>query len=277
MLRRIVVPIDGSPCAAHALEYARRLAKLEEAKLDICTFVDAVEIAGRNVFKAREETHVAAAKAEADRIVAEAVASAISAGVPAQAHVALGKPATEIVAYAGKIHADAIVMGTHGRSGFRRMFMGSVAEEVLRAAACPVIVAREKASFEPPAAGSPKIVESSPVHVLRLMEVAASDFERLYGEIASFLSGPGTGIAGLQESQLLGSLDSRRIAIVTQFRSQHDWARAQWDARFGEFLEEIASNSALLDFGLYRGDRFLTKGPPENPAAAEPAGLTSAE
>lgn len=53
-----------------------------------------------------------------------------------------GDEATEIIAFAEKAHADLIVMGTHGRSGFGRLIVGSVAEEVLRRAACPVMTVR---------------------------------------------------------------------------------------------------------------------------------------
>jgi nucleotide-binding universal stress UspA family protein len=50
-----------------------------------------------------------------------------------------GDEVTEILAFAEKAHADLIVMGTHGRTGLGRLFMGSVAEEVLRRAPCPVL------------------------------------------------------------------------------------------------------------------------------------------
>ena len=51
-------------------------------------------------------------------------------------------PAQEIVDYAADIHADLIVVGTHGRSGVSRLLMGSVAEHVVRSAPCPVLVVR---------------------------------------------------------------------------------------------------------------------------------------
>jgi nucleotide-binding universal stress UspA family protein len=50
-----------------------------------------------------------------------------------------GSPATEILSVAQLCHADLIVMGSHGRSGLRRWFMGSVAEAVMRKATCPVL------------------------------------------------------------------------------------------------------------------------------------------
>jgi nucleotide-binding universal stress UspA family protein len=52
----------------------------------------------------------------------------------------VGEPAATIQEYAEKNEADMIVMGTHGRSGVARFLMGSIAENVLRHAACPVLV-----------------------------------------------------------------------------------------------------------------------------------------
>jgi nucleotide-binding universal stress UspA family protein len=53
-----------------------------------------------------------------------------------------GNPATEILRVAQLCCADLIVMGTHGRRGLNRLLMGSVAEEVVRMAACPVLTVR---------------------------------------------------------------------------------------------------------------------------------------
>jgi nucleotide-binding universal stress UspA family protein len=56
--------------------------------------------------------------------------------------LSMGDPATEIVRLAHDDHVDLIVMGTHGRSGLSRYFMGSVAEDVIRRADCPVLAYR---------------------------------------------------------------------------------------------------------------------------------------
>jgi nucleotide-binding universal stress UspA family protein len=53
--------------------------------------------------------------------------------------LAMGDPATEIVRVAKEEHVSLIVMGTHGRSGFTRLLLGSVAELVIRHANCPVL------------------------------------------------------------------------------------------------------------------------------------------
>jgi len=53
-----------------------------------------------------------------------------------------GDPATEIVRLAKETKSDLIVMGTHGRTGFGRILMGSVAEQVVRKAPCPVVTVK---------------------------------------------------------------------------------------------------------------------------------------
>ena len=261
MLKRIVVPLDGSECAAHAFNYALGLAKAQGATLDVMAVIDPVAILGRTPSRPHEEKQIAEARADADRALKSAVETAANAGIPAERHVELGDPVDKIVEHATKKRAQAIVMGTHGRSGFKRLFMGSVAEAVLRLSPCPVVVVREEASVETNEPTLPKFDRNAPVVVMRLVEVVPEDFERLYGEIATFMEGSGSELAGVVETEILGSEDSRRIAIVAHFRSHEDWVHAQWDSRLGELLEEIATNSKTLEFNLYRSDRFPAKVP----------------
>lgn len=63
---------------------------------------------------------------------------------PLKRHCVIGDPGTEIVNLAKNIHADLIVIPSHGRTGLKRMFLGSVAERVLRLSECPVLVLRDK-------------------------------------------------------------------------------------------------------------------------------------
>jgi nucleotide-binding universal stress UspA family protein len=62
--------------------------------------------------------------------------------IVAEHRVAKGDVAEEIFRLAKVVNCDLIVMGTHGRTGLRRLLMGSVAEEVLRNAACPVVAVK---------------------------------------------------------------------------------------------------------------------------------------
>lgn len=63
--------------------------------------------------------------------------------VPYEHRLVVGDPASEIVRVAEEEKVDLIVLGTHGRTGLRRLLMGSVAEAVLRRAPCPVFTFKE--------------------------------------------------------------------------------------------------------------------------------------
>jgi len=65
--------------------------------------------------------------------------------LPFEHRLVMGDPAAEIVAVAQAEQAELVVMGTHGRTGFSRLLMGSVAESVVRHAPCPVLIYRERA------------------------------------------------------------------------------------------------------------------------------------
>jgi nucleotide-binding universal stress UspA family protein len=62
--------------------------------------------------------------------------------VPFEHRLLTGDPAEEIVRFADEARCELIVMGTHGRTGFKRLLMGSVAEAVIRRAKCPVLTYR---------------------------------------------------------------------------------------------------------------------------------------
>jgi nucleotide-binding universal stress UspA family protein len=77
--------------------------------------------------------------------LADAAAPARAAGVGVEAQVVEGRPVPEILRVAKEHAAGLIVLGTHGRSGFDRLFLGSVTERVLRHAPCPVLTVTTRA------------------------------------------------------------------------------------------------------------------------------------
>jgi nucleotide-binding universal stress UspA family protein len=60
-------------------------------------------------------------------------------GVACEGNVLVGRAENEIVDHAEKTHSDLIILGTHGRSGFGHVLLGSVAEKVVQHAHCPVL------------------------------------------------------------------------------------------------------------------------------------------
>ncbi len=63
-------------------------------------------------------------------------------GIDAQTAVTVGDPADAVLAYTDEQGVDLIAMATHGRSGWKRWVLGSVAEKVLRASAQPLLFVR---------------------------------------------------------------------------------------------------------------------------------------
>jgi nucleotide-binding universal stress UspA family protein len=86
----------------------------------------------------------ASARGAAQKDMAKLLAAAKKAGVRASGTLLEGIPHEQIVRAAKAKRADVVVVGTHGRTGLARMFLGSVAGRVVTAAPCPVLTVRGK-------------------------------------------------------------------------------------------------------------------------------------
>jgi nucleotide-binding universal stress UspA family protein len=139
-IRRLLVPIDFSECAQEALEYAATLAKQLGARLAL---VHAMEAAAYPLDFALFGVSEEAALRGQIQLSLRGLVSALKAeGIDAESLCAVGTPAEIILKEAKDGSADAIVMGTHGRRGLNRLALGSVAEYVVRHAACPVFTVK---------------------------------------------------------------------------------------------------------------------------------------
>jgi nucleotide-binding universal stress UspA family protein len=135
--RSILCPVDFSEHSAHALRYAAALAGMARATLTVAWVTDPLLDRAAAVYALDprgEQTH-------AD--LREFVSGALPRGVPwlPEPHlvISVGPPDREILKIARKQHADLIVVGTHGLSGYRKMFFGSTTERVLRHTTIPVL------------------------------------------------------------------------------------------------------------------------------------------
>ena len=143
-IRRILAPTDFSPVSTRAVARAVLLARANKAEL-ILTHVLApiVPIAGDGYIPPTTYAELEdAARRAARRRLDAALARATKAGVRATGLLLNGVAADEITLAAKKRRADLIVMGTHGRSGFSRFLLGSVAKRVLTQAPCAVLTVR---------------------------------------------------------------------------------------------------------------------------------------
>ena len=139
-IRRILCPVDFSGISRRAFDYAVAIAGWYESTitvLHVSTIVPPVYATG----PAPVPTAVLTGE-DRDQLLASMKRFAeLEAGssVPVEFEISEGNAAAEILAKANSTTADLIVIGTHGRSGFERLVLGSVTEKVLRKAACPVL------------------------------------------------------------------------------------------------------------------------------------------
>jgi nucleotide-binding universal stress UspA family protein len=140
----ILCPVDFSELSGHALRHAARLAACGDAKL-IALFANWFDAPpyfteGRIEELTREFRD---SQAAAEQSLAAFVRSTLGEMAPAvEIRVAEGLPADVILAQAAGSGAGLIVMGTHGRTGYNRWTMGSVAERVLRESPVPLLTVR---------------------------------------------------------------------------------------------------------------------------------------
>jgi nucleotide-binding universal stress UspA family protein len=137
---KILVPTDFSTLGQAALEMATSLARDQGAKLLIVHVEEPpVAYGGGELYYGLEEPNREALQ----RMLSEVVPTDTT--VNYEHRLIVGSPATAIVFLAEKEIVDMIVMPTHGRTGLSRLLMGSVAEEVVRKAKCPVLTVKSAA------------------------------------------------------------------------------------------------------------------------------------
>ena len=143
-IRRILHPSDFSPASRAALTKAIELARSNRAELLLLHVLAPVMPAmGVEYVSPRViEDLMRATRSEAERHLTTLAARAKKAGVRVATLVVEGTPFTLIAKTAKAKRADLIVVGTHGRSGLSKLFLGSVAERVVGTAPCPVLTVR---------------------------------------------------------------------------------------------------------------------------------------
>lgn len=143
--KKILCPVDFSNSSLEALDYAVNLAKQNDGRVTLLHVIDnplADQYGPRRQNFYAEVEH---AVEQSKQMLAEAVRTHAE-GVPCETIAKRGNPYEEIIDLANAQQADIIVMSTHGRSGPQRLLIGSVAEKVVRTAACPVLTIRQKAA-----------------------------------------------------------------------------------------------------------------------------------
>jgi nucleotide-binding universal stress UspA family protein len=142
MPRRILVPVDFSEPSDVGVAHARGLAARADARIDLLHVIEVPRIPdvyGMTEYSAAGNLDEVEGKA---RESLDEIAQDLGGPDKVSCHVQQGHAAHEIVDFADKTRAEAIVIATHGLTGLQRLLMGSVAEQVVSRAACPVLTVK---------------------------------------------------------------------------------------------------------------------------------------
>jgi nucleotide-binding universal stress UspA family protein len=139
--KRICCAVDFSEPSRVALETAAGLAKAAGATLALVHAYAVPAPVGDFLVTPKDLGTLASGEAERTMRRWQEEAER-RVGGPVKTAVVAGDPASEIIRFARAEAADLVVVGTHGRTGLKRLVIGSVAERVVREAPCPVLVAR---------------------------------------------------------------------------------------------------------------------------------------
>jgi nucleotide-binding universal stress UspA family protein len=139
-IRTVLHPTDFSPRSEYAFHLACALARDYGARLILAhaKMPPVVVYGDMGAAPGEPEGYDAVLREKLDRI------EPFDPKIPVERYFVQGDPAGEIVRLAKEHQCDLIVMGTHGRTGLSRLLMGSVAEQVLRKAHCPVLTVKSE-------------------------------------------------------------------------------------------------------------------------------------
>ena len=139
----IMVPLDGSPTAAQALWYAQDLAEEMQARLVLVGVAPELEdllLGVGDTFPLWMNDSLQQQKANLQDYLASAAANLASTRLPVETRVVSGLPAEAILKACKDCRADILVISSHGRSGFQRLWYGSVATKLVHSAQVPLLL-----------------------------------------------------------------------------------------------------------------------------------------
>ena len=157
MIRRILVPLDGSPFGDSAIGYATAIARRSGAMIELIHVHVPHHIDGNlftvtpymyeGVLDVDVELDHEILRRELESLRERALLLGEETDLTVTARLVTGRVDTAVEHEAEEFHADLIVMATHARSGFARARMGSVADAVVRQATMPVLLVRPPENF----------------------------------------------------------------------------------------------------------------------------------
>jgi len=179
MFRDILVPLDGSQFAEAALPLGSRLSRLAAARLHLLLVHEPVGAMIGMGDMVVPPPDLDAGRQERERAYLAETATALrqADGRPVNFHEVVGSAGPEICEEAGRLDADLVVMATHGRGAFQRMWLGSVADYVIRHLTAPILLV-------PPARGEKPAPEPAVADIMVALDLS-KDAETILEPVAA--------------------------------------------------------------------------------------------
>jgi len=144
-LRHLLVPTDFSEASRAAVTYGLAFAETFGGTLHVLHVLETVTGADPLALEIPERSTVERAiEASAWDQLRRVLTATEQARITIELWIEWGSPVDEIIRYAKEHTIDLIAMGTHGRGGVERLLLGSVAEDVVRHAPCPVLTVHNR-------------------------------------------------------------------------------------------------------------------------------------
>jgi len=160
MSRTLLIPLDGSKFAEHAVTAAAGIARAEGGRLHLVRAHEAPVVPTSPDVIVPYDAQWDAVLRQEEREYLQGMANRVMErfGITTRTEVVDGPPASAIATYARDMEIDLIVMTTHGRGGLSRLWLGSVADGVVRRSGVPVLLLRSKVNVEAEEAVRPRNV-----------------------------------------------------------------------------------------------------------------------
>ncbi len=145
-MTQVLLALDSSDFSTKAIAAVRRQFRPDQARIHLLHVIDPMTYLPLYQTPVRDIERIDALRAEnrkqAEEFVGQAATELRKAGFEVTLSIEEGEPRTTIIDAAANLHADLIVLGSHGRRGLSRLLLGSVSEFVARHASCSVEIVR---------------------------------------------------------------------------------------------------------------------------------------
>jgi nucleotide-binding universal stress UspA family protein len=268
MYTKIIVPLDGSTLAEGVLPYARSLARRLELPVTLLQVIDPEIVSSYTTARdmSQYDTIMAAMKVSSGEYLRK-TASLLGEPLKVDSLIEIGGPADTIVRVAARDSGALIAMATHGRSGFQRWTMGSVADKVLHSASNHLLLIRppEEAGGKPseeelltkivvPLDGS-KLAERVLPHIIELAQKMLAEIIllRAYAlPLAMYGIGEGDHVPNIDELQARVRLEAKEY-----LDAKVEELKARTAGKLSSVLLEGFGPAEIIDFAKKTPDNMI--------------------